>query len=161
MQLTICNNNPMSFIRVVSVIPRITRGVVASGTLLFIVGALPLWPAERPRNPMLQECGTIVCNHEVVSVAQIVWLITCNRICTILHVRIRRHVFLVQIAVHLPCLETKDNKCGVYVVGNSKGDCQQNSCVVFHYHLACPPTLIWWYHIGDCSPYYSTRGERW
>jgi len=62
----------MSFIRVVSIIPRRTRAVVASGTLLFIVVALPLWPAERPRNPVLQENGTIVCNDAVVSVAQIV-----------------------------------------------------------------------------------------
>jgi len=39
--------------------------------------------------------------------------------------------------------DERQSKYGVYVVGNSKGDCQQNSCVIFHYHLACPPTLIW------------------
>lgn len=60
MHLTIYNNNTMSLIRVVSVIPRRTCAVVTLGTLLFIVGALPVWPAERPGNPVLQECGTIV-----------------------------------------------------------------------------------------------------
>jgi len=72
MQLTVCSNNAISFIRVVSVIPRRTRAVAASGTLLLIVGALPFWSAERQSNPVLQECGTIVCNNEVVAVAQIV-----------------------------------------------------------------------------------------
>jgi hypothetical protein len=76
--------------------------------MLIIVGALPLWPARRPVNSVLQECGNIVCNNEVVSLAQIVWHITCSRICTLLHVRISRPVFLVQIALRSPCLETKD-----------------------------------------------------
>ena len=98
----------MSFIHVFSVIPRRTRAVAASRTLLLIVEALPLWPAGWPGNPYLQECDTIVCNNEVVSAAQVVWHITYSRVFTLLHVRIRRRVFLVPIDLHPPCLETKD-----------------------------------------------------
>jgi hypothetical protein len=58
----------MFLIRVVSVIPRRTHAVAASGTLQLTDRALSLWPAERPGNPVHQECG-IVCNDEVVVVA--------------------------------------------------------------------------------------------